>query len=67
MHQEKLFRLAVEAGTINFHHEAGSGWVLVIKLRRGAELWDESVAECYDHLTTVELIDTIYAHLDSAL
>lgn len=67
MHQERLFRLAVEAGFIQFSHVPGRGWTLVIKVRRGQELWDESAAEMYEALTTIELLDVIYAALDQAL
>lgn len=67
MQQDRLFRLAVEAGTINFSHVPGRGWTLTVKVRRGQELWDESPVELYEALTTVEMIDTVYASLDSAL
>jgi len=67
MTQDRLFRLAIEAGTVTFHHVAGSGWVLTVACRRGDEAWDEVQRETYSHLTTVELLDTIYACLDSTL
>jgi hypothetical protein len=67
MAQERLFRLAVEAGTVTFHHVAGAGWVLTVACRRGDEAWDEVERETYSHLTTVELLDTIAAVLDSLL
>jgi hypothetical protein len=67
MTQDRLFRLAIEAGTVTFHHVAGAGWVLTVACRRGDEAWDEVQRETYSHLTTVELLDTIYACLDSTL
>lgn len=67
MEQDRLFRLAVEAGTVTFHHVAGAGWVLTVACRRGDEAWDEVRRETYSHLTTVELLDTIYAALDTCL
>lgn len=65
--QPRLFRLAVEDGWVQFHHVAGRGWELKIRCRRGDELWDESAVECYEALTTVELLDTIAAVLDGLL
>lgn len=65
--QQKLFRLAVESGHVIFNHEPGRGWRLQMAFRRGAELWSETDAEVYEGLTTVELITTIEAGLDSAL
>ena len=67
MQQDRLFRLAVEAGSINFRHEPGRGWVLNIVLRRGDEDWSSIQPETYSHLTTVELLDAVAAHLDGAL
>lgn len=67
MKQERLFRLAVEAGTVTFGHEPGKGWRLVMALRRGDELWQECEREVYEGLTTVELLDVISAHLDASL
>ena len=67
MQQDRLFRLAVEAGHIQFSHVPGRGWTLTMRVRRGQELWDESPVEMYEALTTVELLDTIYAALDAAL
>jgi hypothetical protein len=65
--QDRLFRLAVEAGTINFWHEPAKGWSLVVKFRRGDERWDEATHERYDHLSTLEMLETLYASLDGAL
>lgn len=67
MRQERLFRLAVEAGTVTFGHEPGKGWRLVIAVRRGDELWQDAARDIYEGLTTVELLDTVYAHLDAVL
>lgn len=67
MEQRRLFRLAVEAGTITFGHEPGQGWRVVMALRRGDEAWEECAREIYSHLTTVELIDVIERHLDAHL
>lgn len=67
MHQERLFRLAVEAGGVSFAHEAGRGWRLTITVRRGRGAHDEVERSDYSALTTVELLDTISAHLDSVL
>lgn len=65
--QGKLFRLAVESGHVQFHHEPGRGWQLRVMFRRGAEHWSEAQVECYEALTTIELLDTLAAVLDSAL
>lgn len=67
MHQERLFRLAVESGAIHFRHEPGKGWHLVIRFIRGDESWQESPLEFYEGLSTMELLATIDAALDSAL
>lgn len=67
MRQDRLFRLAVESGTITLMHEPGSGWRLTVTLRRGDETWLEAKTETYTHLSTAELLDAIYAHLDTAL
>lgn len=67
MEQERLFRLAVESGAISFWHEPGIGWFLVVSLRRGDENWQEAPRDTYSGLSTVELLDTIAASLDSAL
>lgn len=67
MRQERLFRLAVEHGSVNFHHHPGIGWSLTVWLKRGDEAWDSAQQDFYEGLTTVELLDTIAAHLDTAL
>lgn len=67
MHQDRLFRLAVEAGSVVFIHEPGVGWRLSVNIRRGDEQWDETETEVYRGLSTQEMLDTVYAHLDSAL
>jgi hypothetical protein len=67
MNQQKLFRLAVESGTITFMHEPGRGWRLTLTCRRGDETWLEARTETYEGLSTAELLDTIYAHLDTVL
>jgi hypothetical protein len=65
--QERLFRLAVEAGSVTFWHEPAIGWHLVINLRRGDEAWWETTKERYQGMSTSELLDTLYAHLDGVL
>jgi hypothetical protein len=67
MRQERLFRLAVESGSVSFMHFPGKGWQVSLRLRRGDETWDEASSEIYCGLTTVELLDVIAAHLDSNL
>lgn len=65
--QTRLFRLAVEAGQVSFHHLPGRGWSLTVGLRRGDEPWNEVRFEHYYSLTTVELLDVVAAHLDREL
>jgi translation initiation factor IF-1 len=67
MAQERLFRLAVESGSVTFRHEPGRGWHLVIWLRRGDEVPDEVQPDVYDRLTTVELLGIIDRVLDDQL
>ena len=67
MQQDRLFRLAVESGAITFWHKPGRGWELVVRCRRGDEHWADSPSETYEGLSTAELLDTIYAALDTAL
>lgn len=67
MRQERLFRLAVESGSITFMHEPGKGWRLTVACRRGDETWLEAKTEVYEGLSTAELLDTIYASLDVVL
>lgn len=67
MTQERLFRLAVESGHVQFTHEPGRGWRLYVTLRRGDELWSEVRGDLYEGLSTSELLDTIAVVLDSAL
>lgn len=67
MEQTRLFRLAVEAGSVSFHHEPGRGWCLTMALRRGDETWQEASRETYERLTTVELLDVVASHLDASL
>lgn len=59
--QPRLFRLAVEALTINAHHEMGQGWHVTIVARRGDETWQEAAQEVYSCLSTDELADVITA------
>jgi hypothetical protein len=65
--QQRLFRLAVESGSVNFRHEPGRGWHLVIWLRRGDESPDDAARETYSGLTTVELLQVIEGTLDTEL
>jgi hypothetical protein len=65
--QDRLFRLAVEAGSINFWHEPGIGWFLVTITRRGDETWQEAETCRYQGLSTMELLTAVDAHLDSVL
>lgn len=67
MRQERLVRLAVESGSVSFQHVAGYGWRLVIVCRRGDESWTDARSITYDRLSTAEMLDTIYAHLDRIL
>ena len=67
MKQERLFRLAVESGSVTFRHEPGVGWCVTFWLRRGDELPDEVQSERYSGLGTAELLDVIAAHLDAHL
>ena len=67
MEQERLFRLAVESGSVAFQHVAGYGWRLTIVVRRGDESWTDARSVTYDRLSTHELLDTMYAHLDRIL
>ena len=67
MRQERLFRLAVESGSCTFQHVAGYGWRLTITVRRGDESWTEARSATYDRLSTAELLDTLYSHLDAIL
>ena len=67
MHQERLFRLAVEAGNLWFRHEPGRGWVLRVQFRRGDEAWDDAYSEQYAGLSTRELLDVIATELDLSL
>lgn len=67
MEQARLFRLAVESGSITFQHVAGYGWRLTIVLRRGDESWTDARSVTYDRLSTAELLDTLYSHCDAML
>lgn len=67
MSQQRLFRLAVESGAVSFRHVPGRGWALTVWVHRGDETLAESQSETYEGLSTAELLDTIYAHLDSVL
>jgi hypothetical protein len=67
MQQDRLFRLAVESGSLSFFHEPRLGWTLVVNLRRGDETWWETEPQRYSGLSTAELLDTVSACLDSAL
>lgn len=67
MEQARLFRLAVEAGSVSFRHVPGSGWTLTVWLRRGDEAPDEVQADTYAGLSTHELLSTIDAVLDREL
>lgn len=67
MRQERLFRLAAEAGVVAFHHVPGAGWELSIRVRRGDEAWADVEGEVFSRLTTIELLDVVSAALDSAL
>lgn len=67
MENLRLFRLAVESGSVSFNHYGRDGWSLTVALRRGDEAWTDVVSEHYSGLTTVELLDTLAAHLDSHL
>lgn len=65
--EQRLFRLAVEAITVNAHYEMGQGWRVIICTRRGDETWQEAVQEAYCCLRTDELEDVIAASLSVAL
>jgi hypothetical protein len=67
MEQTRLFRLAVESGTVTFRHEPARGWNVTVTCRRGDETWLEAQTEVYEGLSTAELLDTIYACLDVVL
>lgn len=67
MEQTRLFRLAVESGSLHFNHIPGSGWALRVGVRRGDEDWRDVEYQVYSHLGTQELLDVIYAHLDASL
>lgn len=67
MDEQRLFRLAVEAGAVTFQHVPGEGWRCVLWTRRGDEEWSDSERDFYSHLTTRELLDTIGAVLDARL
>ena len=65
--QTRLFRLAVEAGTVTFRHEPGRGWHMTITCRRGDESWQESQSDSYSGMSTAELLDTMHSALDGIL
>lgn len=67
MHQNRLFRLAVESGAVTFRHVPGVGWSLVVAARRGDESWRDVSPDYYHGLSTQELLDTLYASLDAIL
>lgn len=67
MEQARLFRLAVEAGSVSFRHTPGVGWTLTIWLRRGDEAPDEVRADSYTGLSTQELLTAIDGILDREL
>jgi len=59
MDQQRLFRLAVEAIAVNAHRGPDGSWQLVIRTRRGDELWADVDGDTYDHLSTTELADVV--------
>lgn len=67
MHNPRLFRLAVEAGSVTFHHVPAEGWTVTFWLRHGDEKPSEVQREHYSGLGTAELLDVISAHLDTHL
>lgn len=67
MEQTRLFRLAPEAMTAQAHYRPGEGWVLVVRVRRGDESWEEASEGFYSHLVTSELLDVLQADLERAL
>lgn len=67
MADDRLFRLATEAFTINAHHDGRRGWRLVVRARRGDETWDEARTVTYTDLTTRELLDVLEAETNQIL
>ena len=67
MHQERLFRLAFSGIQLGAYYEGAEGWHVVIRMRRDDELWADVEPVHYHHLTSVEMLDVISAHLGSEL
>jgi len=65
--QERLFRLAVDAVTIQANHDAGEGWRLVVITKRQDEQWADAVRSEYSRLSTEELLDVIDSELAGRL
>ena len=61
--QERLFELAVEAGTIALAFRPGEGWYLRVAMRRGGQEWSEVDGRTYWGLSTPEMVDVIDAEL----
>lgn len=67
MDQERLFRLAVEAMSINAHRDPMGRWAVTIRARRGDEEWLAGLWETYELLSSTELADVIEAVLERVL
>lgn len=58
--QDRLFRLAFEDVTIRAHRTVKGYWELIYRFRRGDEGWQEAESDCYELLSTEELVDVLH-------
>lgn len=59
--QPRLFKLAIEAGQMQIHHDGHHGWSLYVHTRRCGDTWQSETPQFYGGLGTAELLDTICA------
>jgi len=67
MHQERLFRLALDALNVHAYHMGQQGWRVTIGGRRGDEEWADARTRVYEFLSTPELFDVIVVELERLL
>lgn len=67
VHQERLYRLAVDAISITAVYRPGRGWELALRARRGDETWAEAHRGDYELLVSSELCQVICSELDNVL
>lgn len=67
MDQLPLWTPPVEGMTWRCHHRIGSGWELVVVVRRAGQSWDQALSTLFEQLTTEELLDVVSSVLASDL